>query len=258
MPSLFVPAYRTARRGLAVLLVLISFAPVVASRALAFDFNDVSERAQKLAEQPYKKPENRMPRELAELSYDQYRDIRFKPEAAWWRGAKLPFELQFFHPGYNYDQGARIYEIAATGVREIRFNGADFDYGKNKIDTSKLKDLGFSGFRVHFPLNRADYKDEVLVFPAASYFRALGKKQRYGLSARGLAVDTGLMSGEEFPRFVDYWIARPGPKDKELVIYALLDSKRVTGAYRFTLKPSWTCRCAFICATTSPNLVWHR
>lgn len=230
----FPSALSKAGRAFAILVLLVAGS---AAPAAAFDFNDVAERARKLADQPYKKPENKLPRELAELSYDQYRDIRFKPEAAWWRGAKLPFELQFLHPGIYADQAVHIYEIGATGTKEIRFNGADFDYGKNKIDAAKYKDLGFAGFRIHFPMNRPDYKDEVLVFPAASYFRAIGKKQRYGLSARGLAVDTGLISGEEFPRFTEFWVARPGPKDKELTVYALLDSRRVTGAFKFIVKP---------------------
>jgi len=90
---------------------------------------------------------------------------------------------------------------------------------------------------VHFAVNSPRYKDEVLVFLGASYFRAVGKGQRYGLSARGLAVDTAMASGEEFPRFKEFWIERPDPEAKELHILALLDSPRVTGAYRFVLVP---------------------
>jgi len=67
--------------------------------------------------------------------------------------------------------------------------------------------------------------------------RAVGKGQIYGLSARGLAVDTALNSGEEFPKFVEFWVERPTANSKQLTIYALLDSRRVTGAYRFTFKP---------------------
>jgi glucans biosynthesis protein len=100
-----------------------------------------------------------------------------------------------------------------------------------------MRGLGFAGFRVHHPINTPKHKDEVVSFVGASYFRALGRGQRYGLSARGLAIDTGLMSGEEFPRFVEFWIERPGPAATELVIYGLLDSRRVTGAYRFVLRP---------------------
>ena len=75
------------------------------------------------------------------------------------------------------------------------------------------------------------------MFQGASYFRAVGKGQSYGLSARGLAVDTAAPSGEEFPRFVEFWIERPRAGATSLTIYALLDSRRVTGAYRFVLTP---------------------
>ncbi|VEA77722.1 glucan biosynthesis protein G [Salmonella enterica subsp. arizonae] len=71
----------------------------------------------------------------------------------------------------------------------------------------------------------------------ASYFRVIGAGQVYGLSARGLAIDTALPSGEEFPRFREFWIERPKPTDKRLTVYALLDSPRATGAYRFVIIP---------------------
>jgi periplasmic glucans biosynthesis protein len=78
------------------------------------------------------------------------------------------------------------------------------------------------------------------VFLGASYLRAVGKNQGYGLSARGLAVDTALPSGEEFPAFREFWIEWPSPDAQELVVYALLDSPRVAGAYRFVLRPGDT------------------
>ncbi|MGK9517798.1 glucan biosynthesis protein, partial [Salmonella enterica subsp. enterica] len=92
----------------------------------------------------------------------------------------------------------------------------DFNYGSHKFDPEMLKGLGFAGFRVLHPVN-GKHMDEVVSFVGASYFRGVGKDQWYGLSARGLAVDTALASGEEFPRFVEYWIERPAPGDKQLV-----------------------------------------
>lgn len=204
---------------------------------LAFDFSDVAQRARQLAAKPYKEEAPSLPAELQNLSYQQYWDIRYKPERYLWRGAKLPFEIAFFHRGSRFVRPVKINIVSSDGVREMKFDPADFDYGGSKIDPKKLQSLGFAGFRVHYPLNTRKYKDEVLSFLGASYFRALGRGQRYGLSARGLAVDTGLMSGEEFPRFVEFWIERPAPSDTELRIYGLLDSRRVTGAYQFILKP---------------------
>lgn len=205
--------------------------------ALAFDLADVAQRAKALAEAGYKNSSVELPKELKALSYDQYKDIRFRPEKAYWRAAGLPFELGFFHPGFFYEQPVKIHEVTGDGVREIAFDTKLFDYGKNNVDVGKIPNLGFAGFRVHYPINTPKYKDEALVFLGASYFRALGKGQLYGLSARGLAIDTALSSGEEFPRFVEFWIERPAPDSQQLTIYGLLDSPRATGAYRFVLRP---------------------
>jgi glucans biosynthesis protein len=205
--------------------------------ALGFGFDIVARRAQQLAAAPYRAQEVKLPSELQGIDYDRFRDIRFKPEHALWRDAKLPFEVAFFHLGLYFNRPVRINEINGATVREIRYDPALFDYGANKFDPQRMSGLGFAGFRVHYAVNTPKYKDEVLVFLGASYFRALGKGQTYGISARGLAIDTGLASGEEFPAFVEFWIERPAPNATELTIYALLDSKRASGAYSFVLKP---------------------
>ncbi len=110
-----------------------------------------------------------------------------------------------------------------------------FDYADPALRVAD--NLGFAGFRVHAPINRPDYYDEVCVFLGASYFRAVAKGQVYGLSARGLAIGTGDPRGEEFARFRAFWLERPQPGVNALVIHALLDSKSTTGAYRFTVRP---------------------
>lgn len=209
----------------------------LSTSASAFDFQDVAQRARRLADAPYKKADADLPPELRNLNYENYHQIRYKPERMLWRNDKLPFEADFFPPGWHFDQPVRINEVTAQGVREIRFDQDAFDFGATKVDPGKLHGLGFAGFRVRYPVNSAAHKDEVLTFLGASYFRALGKGQHYGLSARGLAIDTALGTGEEFPRFVEFWILRPQASDKQLVIYGLLDSPRATGAYRFVLTP---------------------
>ncbi len=228
------PARCTRRLTLCVAFLAL----FLAQDAHAFGFADVAQRAKTLAATPFKKPEGHvLPKELQGLTYDSYRDIRYKPIDAWWRGSKLPFELEFFHRGFYFDQPVTINEVLGGRVREIKYSPDLFDFGTNKVDRQKLQGLGFAGFRVHYPVNTPKHKDEVLVFLGASYFRAIGKGQVYGLSARALAVDTALISGEEFPRFVEFWIEQPAANARELTIYGLLDSKRVTGAYRFLVRP---------------------
>lgn len=225
-----------AQRRLVASMLALCIA-LAGTSAFAFGFADVAQQAKQLAQSAYKKPASNLPKTIENLSYDQYRDIRFNTDKSLWRSAKLPFEVAFFHQGLFYDHPVKINEIVGKKARAVKFDPRAFNYGKNDIDPKQLEQLGFAGFRVHFPLNTQKYKDEVGVFLGASYFRALGKGQSYGISARGLALDTGLNSGEEFPQFSEFWLQQPKANDKELTIYALLDSRRVTGAYRFVLKP---------------------
>ena len=210
---------------------------LLASRdAQAFGFEDVAQQARKLATSAYQPVADKVPRELREMEYDEYRDIRFKTDAALWREEKLPFEVMFFAAGRSFTP-VRINEVVSQRARPIPFDPALFNFGRNKIEPRLMDKLGFAGFRVHYAMNRPDYKDEVVVFLGASYFRAVGKGQVYGLSARALAVDTAAPHGEEFPNFTEFWVERPPPNATTLTIYALLDSPRVTGAYQFLLRP---------------------
>jgi periplasmic glucans biosynthesis protein len=219
-------------------LAFVSFLLVVfhGEPAGAFGFDDVAGRAASQAQQPYRSASRKPPAELAALTYDQYRDIRFRPDHALWRRENLPFELMFFHLGGEFQtKPVLMNEITSQGARHIRYRSADFHYGKNKLSPQTWGDLGFAGFRAHSPLNNSEYKDEVVVFLGASYFRALGAGQRYGLSARGLAIDTVGGQGEEFPRFTEFWMVRPVANANTLTVYALLDSPRASGAYQFDI-----------------------
>ncbi len=209
----------------------------IGPRAHAFGFDDVAARAQEQARKPYVAAARKPPAELAALTYDQYRDIRFRPDHALWRKDALPFELMFFHLGKFQTEPVLINEVTADGARHIRYRSSDFDYGQNKLSPQKWGDVGFAGFRAHYPVNAGAYKDELVVFLGASYFRALGAGQRYGLSARGLAIDTVGGKGEEFPRFTEFWIVKPENNATSLTVYALLDSPRSSGAYQFDIRP---------------------
>jgi glucans biosynthesis protein len=219
------------------LVVLISLTASVAMAAeLPFDFEVLQFRAKSLAAKPYVQRPSKVPKSLQDLTYDQYRDIRFDPNRAWWYREQLPFQLQFFHPGFIYNKTVQIAEIDRGAVKPIEFNQRLFDYGKTRAGRVPA-DMGFTGFRVHYALNNPNYLDELAVFQGASYFRALGRAMRYGLSARGLALNTADAGPEEFPVFEEFWVVKPQADAKVLTIYALLDSPSVAGAYRFIITP---------------------
>ena len=231
--SFFSRPHRVGLRAVALCAALMA----AGVHAQTVDLDHITQLAKQRAAQPYSAAHGRLPPALAALNYDQVRDIRWRPERALWRAEQLPFEAMFFHLGLYQREPVLINEVSPQGTRHIPYRTADFDYGKNKVQPQAWGDLGFAGFRLHHHLNSPAYKDELVVFQGASYFRALGAGQQYGLSARGLAIDTVGGKGEEFPRFTEFWLVRPQPGDTQATVYALMDSPRATGAYRFDIQP---------------------
>lgn len=200
-----------------------------------FGHETVLQMARELATRPYAAPPGELPRNLAEASYDTYRSIAYDRERALWRTEGLNFQVQPFHRGFLYKERVELYEVAEGRARPIPYDPAAFDL--RGLQGTPPADLGFAGFRLTGRLNRADHFDEVISFLGASYFRALGRGQVYGLSARGLAIGVADRRGEEFPLFRSFWLQRPGPGMEAAVMHALLDSPSATGAYRFTVRP---------------------
>jgi periplasmic glucans biosynthesis protein len=204
-----------------------------------FSFAAVEHLAQDRASKPYRNRSTKLPDEIAKLSYDEYHDIRFQRTSSLWYDRAL-FEVQFFHRGFNFDRRVNIAEVSGGVARPVLYNPAMFDFGPRVPKMTLPPDLGFAGFRIHYPLNTPAYKDELIVFLGATYFRVLGRNQVYGQSARGLAIDTGAASGEEFPYFTDFWLVKPDPTARTMTIYALLDSPGIAGAYQFDVRPGTT------------------
>ncbi|MGF1545910.1 MAG: glucan biosynthesis protein [Thiotrichales bacterium] len=223
------------------LTLALALTAVSIESAVAFEFSDVEAKAKALAAQPYNAPKP-VPEFLRRpnFNYDQHRDIRFIREKSLWRGTSSNFEAQLFHPGFVYEYGVDLNLVDGKETRALTLDPTLFNYGKNNIGDKLPSDLGYAGFRLHFPIKSRQYFDEVVTFAGASYFRAVSRDTLYGLSARGLAVDTGLPSGEEFPIFREFWLKQPTPQSKSARIYALLDGPRVTGAYEFNINPGKT------------------
>jgi periplasmic glucans biosynthesis protein len=200
-----------------------------------FGFDHVAESARKLAAEPFKPPQP-VPDFLKQISYDDYRDIRFDTAQSLWKDSGN-FQVQLIHPGLFYTHSVTINTFDSKGVRKVAFSPKQFSYGKNKFADKIPPELGFAGFRIAYPLYKKNEYNHVIVFAGASYFRAVARKQVFGLSARGLAMDTALPTGEEFPTFREFWLERPTAQARAVKIFALLDSQNLTGAYEFVVRP---------------------
>jgi glucans biosynthesis protein len=209
--------------------------PFTQALAEPFSAEVVRQLAASLATRSFAQPAEVPSPKVAGLSYDQFRDVRFKPERAVWRGEKLGFELHLLPVGWLFKHPVTLHVVDGGTARRIEPSAGYFDFGKLAAQAADAE-VGFSGFRLNGFINRPDKMDEIVVFQGASYFRAVSQGQGYGLSARGLAVDTGEPKGEEFPFFRSFWIEKPAAGADEVIIHALLDSPSATGAYRFRVR----------------------
>lgn len=234
--------------------------------ATPFSRETLEQIAGSLAKKPFEDHRLALEGEWSKLSYDEYRDIRFRADEALWKDNGSPYQMQLFAPGGIFDRPVNIHLVKNGQASPLAFSREMFKFGdvvtksrpgfttqdhsiqlmakdesshprkrSSKRDTDK--NLTYSGFRLHGFLNNRKHRDEFVVFQGASYFRATGRGQNYGLSARGLAINTGRTTGEEFPYFRAFWIEEPTRKSRDIVIHALLDSKSLTGAYTFRIKP---------------------
>ena len=237
-----------AAKGLAVSGAIVLSADQVFAQNLAqaadpatkrvpkFEYDDVVRRARDLAAAPYESEPPPLPEVLSTLDFDAWRDIRFRPDQAFLKEPGSMFRLQLFHLGHLYRWPVTVNIVKDGMATPIPYSASLFDYGRTKLNKRLPVNLGFAGFRLHFPINAPNVFDEVIAFLGASYFRFLGRNQRYGISARGLTVNAGT-DKEEFPVFREFWIESPTPNSEHVTIYALLDGAAATGAYRFDLYP---------------------
>jgi periplasmic glucans biosynthesis protein len=202
-----------------------------------FTFDTLLADAKRRAAAPYAPQHNRLPAGLDKLSPEQYRSIRFNPDAGIWRAEQLPFRLELLRASYAMQTVVTVSTVENGEAHDVIATPAMFQMESALPAQLAKMSLPLSGFRVRSRINSNKVWDEFLVFQGASYFRAVAKNLLYGLSARGLAINTAEPSGEEFPAFTHFWIERPSAHASALVIYALLESESTTGAYRFTVQP---------------------
>ena len=195
------------------------------------------EEARRLAREPYKAPEEVSQKWILDLDWDAYQSIRYRPDHSLWSKENLPFQVRLFHLGLYFKHPVSLYEVVEGVAEPIHYSRDLFTFGDKTKVPNTVGDIGFAGFRIHA---QPDFERDMVAFLGASYFRAVGGAKQYGLSARGLAVDTGLPRPEEFPEFRRFWLERPSSRAEAVVIHALLDSPSITGAYTFEIRPGDT------------------
>lgn len=200
-----------------------------------FSFAGLQDEARRLAGQPRTDPPVKVPQRFVDIGYEQYRDIRWKRDRLIWRDQKVGFRLEPLPAGFVYRTPVDLYLIEGGRALPIAFDRDLFDWGTSVVPPEDGVVLPFSGLKLRRPRD-GDAWQEFAVFQGATYFKSIARNQTYGLTARGLAINTAEPDGEDFPAFTRFYVERPEENAQAVRLYALLDSRLVTGAYRFTIR----------------------
>ncbi len=221
---------------------------LVFGQALPFSFDVLKAQAKELAKQPYVAPPMPAPDVVAKIDYAIHGTLKYRTNVALFANGPGQFPATFFHLGQFFQKTVRMHAVDGGQQREIIYEPSYFDMPSNSIARRLPENVGFAGFRLQE--DRAGHPsrggrdggsldwrlNDWVAFLGASYFRAIGEDYQYGLSARGLAIDPAIAGAtEEFPDFTSFYIETPADGADTVIVYALLESPSVTGAYRFAM-----------------------
>lgn len=201
-----------------------------------FSFEALTERARELANSAYSPPAPPSPEITKKIDYEAHGKIQFPSENALFRTGDAVYPATFFHLGTYFQIPVEIYALRNGQASRLVYRPDYFDMPDDSIARELPDDAGFAGFRLHEAKSEENWKThDWIAFLGASYFRAIGDEGQYGLSARGVAIDTAIDSPEEFPRFTEFYIEPATSPSKPVSVYALLNGPSLAGAYHFEL-----------------------
>lgn len=197
------------------------------AEATPFSYEILKEMARTLAAHPYEVPKTEDAKVLDQIDYDAHNQVQFRASETLWQAKGATSPVQPFFPGRYFRDPVRLYTLENGMATEYPFALDLFDIPKGNPAKKLTHTKGFAGFRVQDAKSGRDW----MAFLGASYWRTEGYSGQFGLSVRGLAMDTASADGpEEFPLFTRFWLE---PSDNgDMTAYALLESPRATGAYR--------------------------
>jgi len=227
------PTRRNALAGVAALPVLI--APWQSGAAGPdFSIRAVQAQARILAARPFR-PLPTAPAAWAELSFDRHRAVRPRPDRPFWADKALGMTAEALPPGYLFDEGPRLFLLGMDGeASERRFAAGLFDFGSKapaSLAASRPAPTFFSGMRLRTA------GDEFAVFQGATYFRAIGLRQVFGLSARAVVVGTTQFGHEQFPVFRKLWLEPPTGAEAPISLHGLFDCPALAGSFHAAIRP---------------------
>ena len=202
-----------------------------------FSFDTLVARAEALAKAPYEPPPKAQPDIVEKIDYEAWGHIKYKPTSALFANGPSLYPATFFHVGMFFQKSVKMHVVENGAAREILYSPDYFDMPEDSVARKLPEDTGFAGFRLQESRKRKDWRtQDWIAFLGAAYFRGIGAQGQYGLSARGVIIDSAEPTPEEFPDFTEFYIEGARKEGDPVHVYALLNGPSVTGAFHFSLR----------------------
>ncbi len=203
-----------------------------------FDFETLKGMVADLAAKPYAPPPMPDPDIVKTMNFDTAKHILPDPDHALFGDGRGPYPISLLAVGQLFPKTVRMFALTDGQAREVIFQA---DYFKSPPDgpLSKLPPTPspFAGLEFLQAYDKPVLRGHEgwARFIGASYFRAVGEANQFGVSSRAVAQNSGIAIPEEFPDFTHFWVGEGETDDDPITLYALLDGPSIVGAYRFVM-----------------------
>lgn len=204
---------------------------------LPFSYERLVDYARRQAAVPFVQVRSPVPSVLDRLGYSEHTEVYQPISRGLYPSRTGEGTVTFFHLGNYFRRPVNIHQVEGDVSREVLYRKRYFKIPEGNPAHEMPDDAGFAGFRIHGEGDDKGLADgrspDWVAFLGASYFRSSGDLGQYGISARGIAIDTAAADRpEEFPDFRSFWVEQTPAGFR---IHALLDGPSITGAYRFDI-----------------------
>jgi len=205
----------------------------------AFSWEALIHKAKSAAAKPYVETPSADAEIAKTIDYPQKIKIHYRLDhTLFMSNPDSPYPVSFHALGLYHEKTVRMFALEGGEAREIFYNPGYFDMPEDSPARKLSHGAGFAGFEIKEAKNSREKwsTSQWVSFLGASYFRAVNDFDQWGMSARGIAVNTAMPYAEEFPGFTETYIESPKSAGDPVIVYALLEGPSLTGAYRFALR----------------------
>ena len=174
-----------------------------------FDATTVRRIAAELVSRPFQPPVTKLPESLSRIGYDEYRISSFGPPCR--SGVARSCRSR------RSSSTAAFSTRTSRHLRGERWQGDPGRLQSRPVRIRPATPAPSRGHRLRWLSHPCTDQSRRLLrrgarLPRRELFSGARQGQRYGLSARGLAIDTGLLwRARSFRVFTEFWLERPAP-----------------------------------------------